>query len=167
MCRLVFVFYVFFRNSGSKYNRSLLQLPFCAMAFKGASGYSTWVTYTERVLLKRQIPVLSSKQSKHSLFVERRRMEVMGEGEMFGEPAVATHWRGRCLPVPSRLPLKLCVKIQCSRQGNKLKECGPSPGAKAFPGRHIASPLRCLRKAPTDRSQGAVGQQAPVPPRQG
>lgn len=29
-----------------------------------------------------------------------------GEGEMFREPAAATHWRGRCLPVPSRVPLR-------------------------------------------------------------
>jgi len=41
--------------------------------------------------------------------------EGRGEGEMFGEPVVATQWCGHCLPVLSWLLLKLCVKIQCSR----------------------------------------------------
>lgn len=45
MCRLVSVFYVFIRNSGSKCSWSLLQLPFPVMAFKGASRYSTQVIY--------------------------------------------------------------------------------------------------------------------------
>lgn len=48
--------------------------------------------YIWRVLLKRQIPVLSSKQSKHSLFAEWGRMETRVEE------------RGRCLE-NQQLPL--------------------------------------------------------------
>lgn len=71
MFMLVYVFYEFIRNSATKCNWSLLQLPFLMMAFKGVSGYNTHAIYVVRVLLKRQIPVLSSKQSKHSLFSEQ------------------------------------------------------------------------------------------------
>lgn len=108
MGRLIFVVYVFVRNPGSKMQ------PVTATASITHDGFKRffWLQYLACVYIASAFEKANSCaviQAIKTLFVCRVGEDGdkgRGEGEMFREPAVATHWCGRCLPVSSRLPFK-------------------------------------------------------------